>query len=99
MARQSYDNRTLAPGIPTDAWESDGDKGSGLGSNPSLSVNVSNKEPVPASIEDISGVIVALNVLMTDLRITNKRTLEEIMLLNKRFEETFNTGLNEIDND
>jgi hypothetical protein len=38
MPIQPYEDRTLAPGFPTDAWEHDGDKGASMGSRPKLSV-------------------------------------------------------------
>lgn len=42
MTRSKFVDRTLAPGIPTDAWIHDGDNGSILGAKPSLSVDVSS---------------------------------------------------------
>lgn len=44
MAKSSFEDRTLAPGIPTDAWTHDGDNEKQLGRNPKLNV-----DPVPKS--------------------------------------------------
>ena len=44
MARSSFSDRTLAPGIPTDSWIHDGDNGESLGSNPKLSTDGTPKD-------------------------------------------------------
>ena len=51
----------------------------------------------------VESVVVDLQKQLAETLITsestNKMILEQLRLLNNRFEEAFNTGLNEVDND
>lgn len=51
MTRSKFEDRTLAPGIPTDAWIHEGDNGSSLGTDPKLAVS----NPDGVVITDDSG--------------------------------------------
>lgn len=99
MSRSSFDDRTLAPGIPTDAWEHDGDNGNQLGRNPKLIVDVSKSENLDVSIANLTEISRVLTVSLLDISSLNNKILEQLVLLNNRFEETFDTKLTEADND
>ena len=79
MARTSFEDRTLTPGPPTDAYEHDGDKGDdNLGSNPRLSISifepieVSNRgnRAVPVFIQDQTSPVLTVPFLQTRAPIT-----------------------------
>ena len=45
MARQNVDDRTIVPGVYTDSWIHDGDKGASIGSNPKLAISLESSNP------------------------------------------------------
>ena len=67
--------------------------------NDTLTSDVINERAFKVSIENLSAVGSVLAARLIEMESMNNEILEQMKLLNNRFEETFNTGLNETDND
>lgn len=81
MKRNTFESRTLAPGIPTDGWIHDGDKEDSMGTNPRLAVDASISSPMEVTDRGGKGLAVFIQDQQTsilDLDFTNHQVFFQL---------------------
>lgn len=67
--------------------------------NDTLTSDIVNERSFKVSIDNLTELYQLTAASLVDSNSVNKKILEQLRLLNNRFEEAFNTKISEIDND